>query len=136
MARGPGRPPSLTPDAKTLKLLRGLRKIQCTIEEAAAACGVHRKTLHEFLARYPEAREAWEAGKNEGKASLRRLQFDMAKSNPTMAIFLGKQYLGQRDKKELGGPDGGAIPLSIDVTRFTDDQLEQLESLLAEALGD
>lgn len=32
-----------------------------------------------------------------GKISLRRYQFELAKKNPSMAIFLGKNYLGQRD---------------------------------------
>ena len=32
-----------------------------------------------------------------GKISLRRAQFELAKKSPAMAIFLGKQYLGQRD---------------------------------------
>ena len=30
--------------------------------------------------------------------SLRRLQFRMAEKSPAMAIWLGKQYLGQTDK--------------------------------------
>lgn len=32
-----------------------------------------------------------------GKISLRRTQFKHADNNVTMAIFLGKQYLGQRE---------------------------------------
>ena len=36
-----------------------------------------------------------------GKISLRRAQFRMAEKNATMAIFLGKQYLGQRDYIEV-----------------------------------
>lgn len=36
-----------------------------------------------------------------GKISLRRSQFRMAEVNPTMAIWLGKQYLGQTDKQEV-----------------------------------
>lgn len=44
-------------------------------------------------------RELYEMGKEEGRASLRRYQFDMAKKNPTMSIWLGKQYLGQQDKQ-------------------------------------
>lgn len=35
-----------------------------------------------------------------GKASLRRTQWKLAENNATMAIFLGKQYLGQKDKPE------------------------------------
>lgn len=32
-----------------------------------------------------------------GKISLRRNQFRLSEKNASMAIFLGKQYLGQRD---------------------------------------
>jgi hypothetical protein len=32
-----------------------------------------------------------------GKVSLRRQQFEIAKTNATMSIWLGKQYLGQTD---------------------------------------
>jgi hypothetical protein len=131
-----GRPPSLAPDDKTLEMLRTLRAIQCTVEEAAAVLGVHRATLHDFLVRHPEAREAWDCGAAEGRISLRRQQFEMAKTNPAMAIFLGKNHLGQSDRRELSGPGGRAIPLDIDVTRLSEKQLEQLEVILVEALGD
>lgn len=35
--------------------------------------------------------------RSDGKISLRRSQFALAKKNAAMAIFLGKQYLGQSD---------------------------------------
>ena len=35
-----------------------------------------------------------------------------------MLIWLGKQYLGQKDKNELGGPDGAPIPVSMAVPIF------------------
>jgi hypothetical protein len=35
-----------------------------------------------------------------GKASLRRMQFKLAEKSAAMAIFLGKNYLGQTDKDE------------------------------------
>ena len=42
-----------------------------------------------------------------GKMSLRRYQFELAKHNATMAIFLGKNFLGQTDNQEveLSGKD-------------------------------
>lgn len=36
----------------------------------------------------------------KGKASLRRTQFKLAEKNPSMAIFLGKNLLGQTDRVE------------------------------------
>ncbi len=37
---------------------------------------------------------------SSAKCTLRRYQMDLARINPAMAIFLGKQYLGQSDKPE------------------------------------
>lgn len=37
----------------------------------------------------------------EGRARLRLYQVNMAKNNPAMAIFLGKNELGQEDKKTI-----------------------------------
>ena len=41
--------------------------------------------------------DALERYRSDGKVSLRRAQFKLAQTNPTMSIFLGKQYLGQSD---------------------------------------
>lgn len=41
----------------------------------------------------------------KGKISLRRMQFKLAKTNASLSIWLGKQYLGQTDKIELGSVD-------------------------------
>jgi hypothetical protein len=72
--------------------------------------------LQIFFAEHPDAKEAHEGGRMEGLASLRRKQFTMAESNASMAIWLGKQYLGQKDQVAHMGPDGGSIPLSLEVT--------------------
>jgi hypothetical protein len=45
-----------------------------------------------------------------GKISLRRFQFKIAEKNAAMAIFLGKQYLGQKDEPDINlasVPDDG-----------------------------
>lgn len=41
--------------------------------------------------------EIYAIKRGSGKISLRRAQFELAKKNAAMAIFLGKQYLGQSD---------------------------------------
>jgi len=99
--RKAGRPKGTTklqPDEATLQNIRGLGRIQCTFEEAAAVLGVHVDTFSDFLRAQEKAREAFEWGRNEGCASLRRTQMKMAENIPTMAIWCGKQYLGQTDK--------------------------------------
>ena len=77
-----------------------------------------------FLEYFAEKRGA-------GKASLRRRQFEMAKSNPTMAIWLGKQYLGQADKQEITGKGGKDIlpdRPAIDFSKLSDSALEELRN--------
>ena len=96
-----GRPLSLVADEKTLGQISGLARIQCTQDEAADVMGVCRRTFASFLHDNKKAREVWDAGHNQGKASLRRTQFEMAKTNPTMAIWLGKQYLDQKDQAKI-----------------------------------
>jgi hypothetical protein len=85
------------PDESTLKTIEGLAKIQCTQGEAAAVLGIDRTTFLAFLKRDLKARARWEAGLESGKASLRRNQFKLSETNAAMAIWLGKQYLGQRE---------------------------------------
>lgn len=41
--------------------------------------------------------EVYAIKRQGGRISLRRAQFELAKKSAAMAIFLGKQYLGQRD---------------------------------------
>lgn len=73
--------------------------IQCTREEICSVLGVSVPTLHRWCKReYKESFETVFKSKSElGKSSLRRIQFELAKKSSAMAIFLGKQYLGQKD---------------------------------------
>lgn len=84
------------------KQFETLCAIQCTEEEIMAMFDVSKDTLirwckntygADFATIYKEKRQ-------NGKASLRRNQFKLAETNPTMAIWLGKQYLGQKDHTE------------------------------------
>jgi hypothetical protein len=103
-----GRPTKLKSDPKTLETLGGLGRIQCTTKECAAWFAVSEQTFISFLGRNPEARQVFEDGKGVGLTSLRRTQFRLAEKNAAMAIFLGKNYLGQTDKQEFehsGGID-------------------------------
>ena len=77
-----------------------LCKIQCTQEEIASVMGVSARTI---LRRCKETygitfEEIYQHFSLAGLASLRRAQFNLAKTNASMAIFLGKVYLGQSDK--------------------------------------
>lgn len=87
-------------------------RIQCTIDEVCLVMDVSDKTLNRLLKeRYKEGFSAvFKKFASGGKMSLRRMQYKQAMNgNVTMLIWLGKQYLGQADKQELTGSDGGAL---------------------------
>ena len=72
--------------------IEGLAADHCTNDEIAAVLGICPKTLKE---RYEKLIEK---GRLRGHTSLRRLQWESAKSgNVTMQIFLGKVLLKQKD---------------------------------------
>lgn len=78
------------------EIVRKLAAVMCTEEEIASVLEVSVEVLHNKL-NDRTFLEYYKSGKEEGKASLRRTQFELAKKNASMAIWLGKQYLGQRD---------------------------------------
>lgn len=113
-----GRPCKLHPDDETLKALKGLGQIQATTKESAAFFNVSEPTFLKFLNDHETAREAFDEGKANGLVSLRRKQFQMAETNASMAIWLGKQYLGQKDKLE----HEGGLGLTVNLKRYGADQ--------------
>lgn len=76
--------------------------IQCTEEEICAVMGVTDKTLVGWCKRTygKNFSEVFREKRLHGKSSLRRKQWKLADKNAAMAIWLGKQYLGQRDTFE------------------------------------
>lgn len=81
------------------RLFKELCEIQCTKLEICAVMELSDKTLD---ARCKEAygrsfSEVYAEKREGGKASLRRKQWLLADKNATMALWLGKQYLGQTD---------------------------------------
>ena len=89
----------------------GLCGLQCTVEEMCGWFGVSPKTLYSWVKRtYGENFSTIFSQKRErGKISLRRSQWRLAEKNASMAIFLGKQYLGQRDQATIVHKDGNNL---------------------------
>ena len=84
------------------KTFEGLCNLQCTEEEICGFIGVTDKTLTKWCKQTygMSFSDTFKKNSQGGKISLRRNQFRMAETNAAMAIFLGKQYLGQRDNFE------------------------------------
>lgn len=76
--------------------------LQCTENEIAGYFQVSHDTLQRWCKDTYEQDFAYvyEQKKGNGKIALRRYQLQQAEKNATMAIWLGKQYLGQTDKYE------------------------------------
>lgn len=77
----------------------GLCKLQCTEREICGVFGVCEDTLNAWCKRTYKMTfsEVYKIYSVDGKVSLRRMQFNLAKTSPAMAIFLGKNMLGQSD---------------------------------------
>lgn len=96
MVKNKGGRPKKIIDYESVERLAG---IMCTQEEIASFLGLSVRTLQ----RDKEFCRVYKKGLDKGKMSLRRKQFLMSETNPTMAIWLGKQYLDQKDKQEQSG---------------------------------
>lgn len=93
-----------------LEVVCNSAKIGCTVNEIAAVLGIGRSTMFKYMALDPAIQEAIDAGRDVGCGTLRRFQWHKAEAgSDTMLIWLGKQLLGQKDKSELTGADGGAL---------------------------
>jgi hypothetical protein len=79
------------------ELVWRLACMQCTLREIADATGVSHMTISKHFG------DLIEKGKGVGKKSLRRAQWDKALNGDTkMLVWLGKQYLSQKDQPDTG----------------------------------
>lgn len=111
--------PRIEIDAEQFKKLCS---IQCTLGEIASWFRCSEDTVERWCKRelhmsFAEAFKTWSA---DGKISLRRTQFRMAETNVSMAIWLGKQYLGQKESTD------------VSVSMNDDDTIKEMEKYFAE----
>ena len=103
--------------------LEKLCVLQCTDEEIAAWFGTSTRTI-ERRRKEPKFAEVMERGKAKGRISVRRMQLKLLEGgNATMAVWLGKQLLGQRDQIAT---EGRPLPSLRDLTT------EDLRQVLAD----
>ena len=78
--------------------------IKCTMSEIAAVLGVSEDTIdrrihEEYGITFAEFRKQ---NQGIGKTNIRRKQYELAmKGDKTMLIWLGKQWLKQKDKQDI-----------------------------------
>lgn len=98
--------------------VKKLASIMCTQEEIATFLGCDVRTLQrdeEFCRLYKE-------GKENGKMSLRRIQYKLAEKSYAMAIWLGKQYLGQRDTVDLNSEQTARVTIVNSLPKEEDNE--------------
>ena len=85
------------------KVFENLCGIQCTLSEICDAFDVEDDTLNSWCKKTygTTFSEVFKVKRGKGQISLRRMQWKLAEKNPTMAIWLGKQYLNQKDRQEI-----------------------------------
>lgn len=94
------------------EIFEELCKIQCTETEIAGIFRCCEDTLSNWCKENYDGKtflEVYKIYSQDGKKSLRRYQFDLAKKHPAMAIWLGKQYLGQKDMVEVDHQSNGVL---------------------------
>jgi len=107
------------PSGRPLKVIdweqvEKLCEMQCTGEEVGAFIGLDYKTLERAIRREFKQGfvEYYKKHSGTGKTSLRRMQWLSAQGgNVTMLIWLGKQWLGQKDKTDISS-DGSMSPVA------------------------
>lgn len=89
--------------------------LQCTLDEISSFFKCSTDTLERWCKRtydlnFADIYKKYSAG---GKITLRRYQFNLAKTNASMAIWLGKQMLGQKDEIDDSFDKDALPPVSI-----------------------
>jgi len=103
IGKNPGGRPFTPIDKEQFEQLCAL---QCTAVEIANFFHCSHDTITNFCKEQYGGKtfaEAFAELRSPGLTSLRRNQFAMAEKNVAMAIWLGKQYLGQKDNIGVSG---------------------------------
>jgi len=84
------------------QIVEGLAAIGCTTEEMASVLRINRATLYRDIEKSETLRSAIERGRDAFKVEIRQCQRKrMQEGDTAMLIWLGKQYLGQRDYQRI-----------------------------------
>lgn len=110
-------------------LFEKLCGLQCTLTEIAGVFDCSEDTIERWCKRtYNESfAETYKKHSAVGKMSLRRSQFRLAEKSAAMAIFLGKNYLGQSDHVVI--EDRTALDKLDEILKGTQENAERMRKL-------
>lgn len=107
---------------KEYRTFEGLCGIQATIEEIENVLNIDHKTINRLCKEhYTDSNgksmnfsQVYKKYSSTGKMSLRRKQYEVANAgNVSMLIWLGKQYLGQKEQQETSFAEDSNISFVI-----------------------
>jgi hypothetical protein len=116
--------------------LEKLCSLQCSDEEIAAWFGVSISTIQNRR-KQPKYAQVMRRGKAKGCISVRRAQMRLLEAgNGTIAVWLGKILLGQKDTMQITGANGGPIQTESkpDYSQLSVDELRALRATLAKVI--
>lgn len=119
-----GRPHKEIDEKEFIKLCR----LQCKLDEIADFFDCSEDTIQRWCkANYTDDNgnpmtfcEVYKRFAAGGRRSLRRYQFDLAKKNTAMAIWLGKQWLGQKDTPDADETAAKVVDALIEAVKNID----------------
>lgn len=104
------------PDAKQLQQITQLAAQGLTVKQVAHSIGIGPTTFFERQKKMPELKEAIEAGRSKGLATITNALFQKAKKGDNVAMIF---YLKNRDRDSWGerppAADDDAQPLQITI---------------------
>lgn len=87
------------------EMIGRLASIHCSVDEIALIMNCGRDTI------YRNYMDVVEEGRAKGKMGLRRRQWEVAnEGNPTLLIWLGKQWLNQSDAQKTDDENNKPLP--------------------------
>lgn len=124
------RPVGRPPKEVNWELFKELCEIHCTMDEISHILDIDDDVLRgKIKVKYGiNFQEVHKKFSSSGKRNLRRDQFKLAKRNAAMAIWLGKNYLDQKDNQ----PE---MVVSEETNKRYLDVIHQLTQLQSEALN-
>lgn len=114
---------SIDASANIWEQIKGLARLQCTPREICSFLDLTPKYLDDLSKAdhgkgFKDLIEEWSEA---GKCSLRRKQWKLAETSATMAIWLGKQMLGQRDVVKDTNEFDGKLKELLELIKKHDD---------------
>jgi hypothetical protein len=103
-----------------VEAIRELAHIQCTMIEIAAVMRCSVDTLENRFS------DVIKAGRESGKSSLRRAQWKKAlEGHPSMLIWLGKCYLGQREEFAIASEEPEVRRLMMALDKKAEEKIKE-----------